>query len=356
MIDLQTAVALSLVPGRARFEVVRRLGPVPDPAPLEVLIAALGGDAQPAARAPELAREAAQHLGRARSGGIAAVPWFDPRYPVRLLGIADAPAVLWCRGDVAAALDAIAVAVVGTRAPTPHGRTMARSIAAGLAAAGCAVVSGLARGIDAAAHRGALEQRALGATVAVLGSGVDVVYPAEHAGLADDIAARGAIVSELPPGTSPQKHHFPLRNRIISGLAAAVVVVEAAERSGSLITARWALEQGRDVMAVPGGVASGRNRGAHALIRDGARLVESADDVLAELGLSGRDARCARPESGSPPDPVVAAMEVGEPMDLDQLVSRTGWPVSRLLERLLEAELAGGVRRIDGGRFVRSGR
>ncbi len=144
------------------------------------------------------------------------------------------------------------------------------------------VVSGLARGVDSAAHRGALE--AGGLTVAVLGCGADVVYPAEHRGLAREVAERGALVSELAPGTRPHPHFFPLRNRIISGLARAVVVIEAGEKSGSLITARSALEQGREVLAVPGNVLSGRNRGGHALLRDGAKIVETADDILEELG------------------------------------------------------------------------
>src|SRR5436190_1073263 len=159
-----------------------------------------------------------------------------------------------------------------------------RRLARDLAACGLVVVSGLARGVDSAAHRGALADA--GVTVAVLGSGVDVMYPPEHGSLAKEIDKAGAVVSELVPGTPPQSWFFPLRNRIISGLSRAVVVIEAGEKSGSLITARCALEQGRDVLAVPGNVLSGRNRGAHGLLRDGAKIVESADDILEELGMA----------------------------------------------------------------------
>jgi DNA processing protein len=209
------------------------------------------------------------------------------------------------------------------------------------------VVSGLARGVDSAAHRGALAGG--GVTVAVLGSGVDVMYPPEHAPLAADISVEGAVVSELVPGTPPQPWCFPLRNRIISGLSRAVVVIEASDKSGSLITARCALEQGRDVLAVPGNVLSGRNRGAHGLLRDGAKIVESADDILEELGMAphGKD--------GPAPtvDPVLACLPLGEPCDLDAIAARTGLESPRLLPRLFELELQGLVRRVGGGRFVR---
>jgi DNA processing protein len=220
------------------------------------------------------------------------------------------------------------------------------------------VVSGLARGVDSAAHRGALRN---GLTVAVLGSGADIVYPAEHRGLADAIAASGALVSEYPPGTPPRPMHFPRRNRLISGLSLAVVVVEAAEKSGSLITAGCALDQGREVMAVPGNVLSGRNRGAHALINDGAAIVEHAEDVLAQLGLPLAPPRselsksvsandCAGASSG---DRLLRAMEPGHPYDLDALSGMTGVDGVRLLPRLLDLELRRQVSRLEGGRFMR---
>src|SRR5262245_36821766 len=229
--------------------------------------------------APLLPRAAALRASASRRG-ISVVAWNDPRYPAALLATSDFPPVLWFRGQLTA-LDAPAVAIVGSRAASAVALETATRLAADLASRGLTVVSGLARGVDSAAHRGAI---AYGRTVAVLGSGLDVVYPREHAALAGDIAREGAVLSEYPPGTPPRPFHFPQRNRIISGLSRAIVVVEAGERSGSLITAACALEQGREVMAVPGNVLSGRNRGAHALLRDGARIVECADDILEELG------------------------------------------------------------------------
>jgi DNA processing protein len=250
------------------------------------------------------------------------------------------------------------VAIVGSRAGSPYALAVAERLAGDLAARGVVVVSGLARGVDSAAHRGAL---AAGRTLAVLGSGVDVIYPREHAALADEIVERGALVSELLPATPPHPRFFPWRNRIISGLSRAVVVVEAGEKSGSLITARCALEQGREVLAVPGGILSGRNKGGHALLRDGARIVESADDILDELGESlNPDRGVVTSEAGStrrgnrPADPVLDCLEPGESTDLDTISARSGLPVPRLLPRLFELEMAGVVRRAGGGRFIRA--
>jgi len=221
------------------------------------------------------------------------------------------------------------------------------------------VVSGLARGCDGEAHQGALD--AGGVSVAVLGCGADVIYPSEHHDLAHAIARHGAVASEFPPGTPPLPHHFPLRNRIISGLSRAVVVVEAGEQSGSLITAGCALEQGREVMVVPGPVLSGRNRGAHSLLRDGATLVESADDILAALAtsLSWAAPGCddVRPVGKASPnavdDPVLAALDVDDGQDLDALVRQIGLPAGAILARLSELELSGRAVRQPGGRFVR---
>jgi DNA processing protein len=254
--------------------------------------------------------------------------------------------VLWVRGNPSA-LTSRVVAIVGSRAGSPYGLAVAERLAADLAARGIVVVSGLARGIDSAAHRGALTEK--GTTVAVLGCGADVIYPSEHRDLARHIETDGAIVSELVPGTPPQKQFFPLRNRIISGLSRAVVIVEAGEKSGSLITARCALDQGRDVLAVPGNVLTARNRGGHALLKDGAKIVESADDILEELGLPSRRTRPVN----EPEDPVLAGLPAGETCDLDVLAERTGLASARLLPRLFELELAGVVRRVGGGRFAR---
>ena len=283
------------------------------------------------------------------------LPADDPRFPTSLLAIPDCPSALWYCGRLDA-FDAPAVAIVGSRAASAVALEMATRLGAELARRGLVVVSGLARGVDSAAHRGALRE---GRTIAVLGSACDVIYPAEHTALAAEIASGGLVVSEYPPGTVPHQGQFPRRNRIISGLSRAVVVIEAHERSGSLITARFALQQGREVMAVPGNPLSGRNRGGHALIRDGAKIVEDADDILEELGLvtpSGAGAgelvsSCASRSSG---DALLRAMDAGEAYDLDQLGDRSGLDGGRLLTRLLDLELRGLVRRLGGGRFMRS--
>jgi len=300
----------------------------------------------------ELTERAEAAVQRATANGIAAIPWTDAAYPAALTTIADPPPMLWARGRVES-LSRPAVAIVGSRAGSPYALSVAEQLAVDLAAAGLVVVSGLARGVDSAAHRGALTGG--GATVAILGSGVDVVYPREHASLVRQIEQDGAVVSELVPGTPPQAQFFPRRNRIISGLSRAVVVIEAGEKSGSLITARCALEQGRDVLAVPGNVLSGRNRGAHALLRDGARIVESADDVLEELGMANGPSRSGRSSGsgGSQTDPILDALTVGEPSDLDEIAERSGLKPSRLLPRLFELELQGRVTRVGGGRFMR---
>ncbi|MBC7155941.1 MAG: DNA-protecting protein DprA, partial [Rhodobacteraceae bacterium] len=220
-------------------------------------------------------------LAAGRAAGARLICGADPEWPAALRELPDAPPVLWLRGD-GALLARPMVALVGARNASSLGVRMARRLAWGLAEAGWCVVSGLARGIDAAAHGAALEAR--GATAAVMAGGVDVIYPPENAALAADIAARGLLLSEMPPGYAPQARHFPQRNRVISGLARAVVVVEAAARSGSLITARGALDQGREVLAVPGHPLDARAAGCNQLLREGATLVRSPDDVLEALG------------------------------------------------------------------------
>jgi DNA processing protein len=227
-------------------------------------------------------------IGQSPASALAPLllPQHTSAYPALLARIADPPPRLWLRGNPRA-LVAPCVALIGSRAASSYGLQVAERLAADLARAGVTVVSGLARGVDSAAHRGALTT---GRTVAVLGSGVDVIYPPEHAELAERILRReGALLSELPPGTPPRRGHFPRRNRLISGLSLAVVVIEASTRSGSLQTARFALEQGREVLAVPGTILGDRFRGSHALLRDGAKLVESASDILEELRLPDPD-------------------------------------------------------------------
>jgi DNA processing protein len=316
---------------------------------LETLLRQLGEGSGAPARARELRDSAVQAIEAATRLRIEPIVLGDGRYPPLLAAIPDPPVVLWTRGRIECLVRA-AVAIVGSRAATPYGLEMAERLAMGTSAHGLVVVSGLARGVDSAAHRGALASA--GATVAVLGSGVDVIYTAEHRRLADEISERGAVVSEFPPGTPPLAYHFPLRNRIISGLSLAVVVVEAAERSGSLITAECALEQGREVMAVPGSVLNKRNGGSHGLLRDGARLVESAEDVLDELGVMPIQ-QFVGDDPGSEVHPLLGFVTPGEAFDPDSLVHASGLGAAAVLAALLGLEMSGIVRRVDGGRFVR---
>jgi DNA processing protein len=272
-----------------------------------------------------------------------------PEYPRLLAEISDPPTCLWTRGD-RAAFAPIGVAVIGARAASQEGLVAAYEIAFDLARAGIVVISGLARGVDSSAHRGALD--AGGRTIAVLGTGIDVVYPAENAELSDQVASSGLLVSEFPIGSAPEDWHFPRRNRIISGLSKAVVVVEAKEKSGSLITARLAADQGRDVMAVPGTFVGGRNRGANALLRDGAKLVESAVDILQELGIdSGLSLSRHSPQGGGGRGS--GGPEVVE-FTVDEIAEQLKISAGEALARLLEWELAGEVRRLGSGRFSRS--
>src|SRR5688572_9221976 len=333
------AVALSLIEDLPRIGLTARL---------------LESDPELHEIATSLLDRAREERARAARAGIRVLPWNDPLMPAHLLAIGDLPPVLWYRGS----LDCLrqpAVAIVGSRAASSVAIETARRLATDLAARGITVVSGLARGVDSSAHRGALET---GRTIAVLGSGVDHIYPHEHIELADRIASTGLVISEYPPGTPPLPFHFPMRNRLISGLSRAVVVIEANEKSGSLITAGCALEQGREVMAVPGNVLSGRNRGGHALLKDGAKIVETADDIVEGLGWDPSADRSNKSEASSSAtagsaDPVLRAMAADEPYDLDMLASRSGLDARRLLPRLIELELAGLVRRHGGGRFVR---
>jgi DNA processing protein len=286
----------------------------------------------------------------------------DPRYPARLAQIPDAPLVLYVEGDPAV-LSSHQVAVVGSRNPTGLGRDTAAQFAAHLARAGLVVTSGLALGIDAAAHRGALQ--AGGPTIAVVGRGLDAVYPPENEDLAQRIVASGgALVTDIPIGVAPLKQNFPRRNRILSGLAVGTLVVEAALRSGSLITARLALEQGREVFAIPGSIHNAVARGCHRLLRDGARLVETADDIFEELEPIIGKLGCSVPASGSVrAGPVAPSLDkeyeilldaVGfEPADLDQIVVRTGFEAGAVASMLLILELDGRIQQQPGARYCR---
>jgi DNA processing protein len=286
-----------------------------------------------------------RQLSDANTQGIDAIPLDDERYPPLLRAIPDPPLVLWIRGAVGH-LTRPAIALVGSRSASPHGLEMARILAHDLARAGLVVVSGLARGVDSAAHSAALS--AAGTTAGVLGGGLDRIYPREHHELARAMQQSGVVISEFPPGVPPLAHHFPLRNRIISGLSHAVVVIEAPEKSGSLITASAAVEQGREVFVVPGHVIGARNRGGHRLIRDGAKLVESADDILEEVGRPVHTQKQPDLLSG------VQGLPDAHDFTVDEVANHTGEPPGVVLARLLELELSGRIQRIGGGRFVRS--
>jgi DNA processing protein len=297
--------------------------------------------------------DAEREIQLCRERGVAIVCDGDPQYPRLLREIHNPPTLLFVHGQIRPE-DALAVAIVGTRHASTYGRQQAERLAGGLARAGLTIVSGLARGIDAAAHRGALQ--AGGRTVALLGSGVLNIYPPEHVELADQVRAQGAVISEQPPNSEPLSGSFPQRNRLISGMSLGVVVVEAAERSGALISARLAMEQGREVFAVPGRIDSRTSRGCHRLIRDGARLVESVDDVLDELGPLVEAA--PRPDGQVVHHPaelqlndqelqVLNAIE-SEPTSIDQVVTASGLPVHRVLSTISVLEMRSLVRRVSG--------
>lgn len=297
----------------------------------------------------------------------------DTAYPANLREIHAPPDRLYVRGSLAED-DALAVAIVGSRAATPYGLAVAERLGADLAARGVTVVSGLARGIDSAAHRGAL--RAGGRTIAVMGSGVDVIYPPENRPLAGQIEESGALVSQFEPGTRPLAGYFPARNRVIAGLSLGVVVVEAAEKSGSLITAGLAGELGREVMAVPGPLTSAQSVGAHRLIQDGAALIQGWEDVVSQLPLRWRDrvqppragaagsadGSANRLDHGQHADRHVEDRDEGaglllriigeEPVGIDGIIERSGMAVGRASALLVTLEVEGRIRQLDGKRFV----
>ncbi len=301
----------------------------------------------------------------------------DPRYPRALLDTADPPLMLYAHGQLDH-LQAPAIAIVGSRNPTPQGSDNARAFAKSLGDSGYTIVSGLALGIDGAAHEGGLESPC--STIAVIGTGIDRIYPARHEKLARRIAERGLILSEFPLGTPPTSENFPQRNRIIAGLAQGTLVVEAALQSGSLITARMANECGREVLAIPGSIHSPQSRGCHALIKQGAKLVENAADVLEELrrprtslraSSADDDAAAAdaspitttdvdtaahNPSQVSSRDAALLDAMGFDPVDLDAVLARTGLDTATAQARLLDLELEGVVQRLPGGRFQRRAR
>ena len=350
--DLAAWIELSLVPGLGsrRFRALLSafglpgnvLGAtraqlsriVPDSVAAEILGRDSGADVEKALRWAE---------GRGR----AVLTLADAAYPRQLLETPDPPPLVYVAGNTAL-LSAQALAVVGSRNATPQGLQNARAFARTLSEAGLAIVSGLALGVDSEAHRGGLEGR--GATVAVLGTGIDVVYPQRNRSLGDEISSRGAMVSEFPLGTEPHAGNFPRRNRLISGLARGCLVVEAALDSGSLITARIAADQGREVFAIPGSIHSPLSKGCHALIKQGAKLVESAQDVLEELGVPTRSAVGA--PAGTADDGLLESMGF-DPCDIDELCGRSGLPAEAVSAMLLKLELDGKIAGLPGGLYQR---
>ena len=318
-------------------------------------------------KSAELARE---ELARARDASIAVVTMDDPLYPRRLKEIYDPPVILYVRGD-ASLLEKPGIAVVGTRHPTPYGSGIAERLGADLAAQGLVIISGMARGVDTAGHRGAISAK--GKTVAVFGTGVDVIYPKENSRLSEQIlSGGGALISEFPLGTFAAPQNFPIRNRIISGMSIGVLVVEAAEYSGTRITARLALEQNRDVFAVPGNVTNKNSWGPNTLIKQGAKLVATWEDVWEDLptevrltltpavALESTDANSASlfPDDGLPPHErrILSLLKADEATHIDQIVEKLESELSssEIFAALFELELSGKVRQMPGKNFVKS--
>jgi len=364
--DLIDLLRLSLIPGvgpKTRKKLLERFG-----TPAAVLAAAPSDLREIDGVGPKLLQkiaseehrqfDAAAEIAACRASGIDILTENHPSYPRLLKEIHDPPGVLFIRGELKPQ-DAMAIGIVGTRHATPYGLRQAERLAGSLSRAGFTIISGLARGIDAAAHRGALA--AGGRTIAVLASGVMNIYPPEHDKLAAEVAAQGALVSEAPPHMEPLSGTFPQRNRLISGLALGVIIVEAADRSGALITARHAYEQGKEVFAVPGSVENRTSRGCHRLIRDGAKLVETADDVLEELGPL---VEAAPRDDGvvvhHPAELLLNEVEQqilsaipAEATPLDAIIAATGLPVPQVLATISVLEMRRLVRRLSGTTVMR---
>ncbi len=362
--DYAPWIALSRVKGLGRVTFKKLIAHFGDPAPafsstLSELSAIEGLDAGviEGLRGFTEWEEVEKEIRCAEQAGVMLIPFSDPSYPPRLRMIADPPPLLYVKGALCPDDDR-AVAVVGSRSASEYGKRVARSLCRGLASLGFTVVSGMARGLDGAAHDAALD--AGGRTLAVLGSGVDCPYPPEHETLYHRICENGAVISEFPMGTRPLAFNFPARNRLISGLSLGVVVVEATEKSGSLITAALALEQGREVFAVPGEVGASRTRGTHRLIRQGAKLVESAADIIEEIApqlvnratLSRPSEPRILPQQARAEARKVYALLQERPAQIDEVIESSGLTSAEVSEILLDLELQGYVRQLPGKRYT----
>lgn len=357
----RSLLRLLLAPGMhsaAAARLLRVHGGDPDrvlASPREVLASVNGVGpalASALAEAPGTPEEADREAARCGDLGIGLLGPGDPGYPVPLVHTFDPPPLLWVRGAWREE-DAAGVSIVGSRRATPYGVVQAGRLSRGAAEGGLSVASGLARGVDTAAHRGALEA-AGGRTVAVLGSGHARPYPPENRRLLEEIALRGAVLSEFPLDTAPLAHNFPRRNRILAALTLGTLVVEASERSGSLITAYLALEAGREVMAVPGRVDAPNSRGVHRLLREGAALVEDAGDVLEALGMEREPPPAAGPGEGGAggiAGRILSLLEGSEPLDAEQVAAAAGLPAPEVRGALVELEMEGRVRVFPGGRY-----
>ena len=294
-----------------------------------------------------------EEMERIEGAGITVLTRASPEYPRLLAEIPAPPPVLYVKGEIITE-DAVGVAIVGTRRLTSYGREVTARLAGDLAAAGVTIVSGLARGIDGIAHHAAL--RAGGRTIAVLGSGVDVIYPPEHRNLAGQIVEGGALVSDYAPGRKPDAQNFPARNRIISGLTVGVIVVEAPARSGALITTDFAADQGREVFVVPGNILSPASAGCHRLLREGARIVTSADDVLEDLNLGRRQEQAAVQQALPLDDQErkVLALLTAEPQHIDEIAAAANLPIAGISATLVTMELKGLLRNAGAQHYVRT--
>jgi len=363
-------VALALTPGlgaRTAGKLLREFGS-PD-AIFNASLTALEGQRLPAAVAQALhsrrpLSDAAKELAQVQASGCRLLTWDEPEYPARLREIYDPPPLLYVRGNTEL-LNRHTISVVGARRPTPYGNQMAERLSKDLADRGLVIASGLARGIDASAHKGALNSPA-GATIGVLGCGIDVVYPKENKKIFEQIEQRGAIISEFPMGTFPAPQNFPIRNRIIAGIALGVVVVEGAQYSGSLITARLAMEFGREVFGVPGHVTQPSSFGPNQLIKQGAKLVTGWEDVVEELptpvraellpveSASHEERAVLIEESLGPTErPLYGLLSLDEARHVDELVENSGLTSSEVLAALFDMELKGVIRQLPGKQFVK---
>jgi DNA processing protein len=363
-------VALALTPGlgaRTAGKLLREFGS-PD-AIFNASLTALEAQRLPAAVAQALhsrrpLSDAAKELAQVQAAGCRLLTWDEPHYPARLREIYDPPPLLYVRGNIEL-LNRHTIAMVGARRPTPYGNQMAERLSKDLADRGLVISSGLARGIDASAHKGALNSPA-GATIGVLGCGIDVVYPKENKKIFEQIEQRGAIISEFPMGTFPAPQNFPIRNRIIAGMALGVVVVEGAQYSGSLITARLAMEFGREVFGVPGHVTQPSSFGPNQLIKQGAKLVTGWEDIVEELPTPVRaelmpvesashEERAALIEGSLGPieRPLYGLLSVDEARQVDELVENSGLSSSEVLAALFDMELKGVIRQLPGKQFLK---